>query len=45
MRTDARRLPLPLLELTFRHMTELPEDGLLSSGMMVVSTQTSILKA
>ena len=43
MRTDARQPPL-LLELIFRHMPELPEDGLLFSGMMVVSMQTSILR-
>ena len=43
MRTDARQSPL-LLELIFRHMPELPEDGLLFSGMMVVSTQSSILR-
>jgi len=36
MRTDARQ-PLLFLELIFRHMPELPEDGLLFSGMMVVS--------
>src|SRR6266566_4574235 len=43
MRTDARQSPL-LLELILRHTPELPEDGLLFSGMMVVSTQTSILR-
>src|SRR5208283_4864538 len=43
MRTDARQPPL-LLELIIRHMAELPEDGLLFSGMMVVSTQSSILR-
>ena len=43
VRTDGRPAPL-FLELTFRHIPELPEDGLLFSGMMVVSTQTSILR-